>query len=271
MTARLEAQFLIKRYDNMTVPVRACQGFSCTSIDLIDAHIIPRGFARDMMRASGYNMLASMDKAHKTQHGIFDPNILCANCDGIIGAFDNYAIEVCRSFQKKHREFDDRFLMLDVDGDKLAKFALSVLWRASISNRPEFKKIDLGPYSDLAKEVIFGSKTLKDFPEYELMLLRFESPRINVEGLYTSPVRMTNVGINVWGFTLCGFRFMAKMDKRQWPRIPIGLRKEMVVNGNDKLYGFRGPYEGSTEHLTSLQMAGAHLIRHRKRDANGKG
>ena len=31
---------------------------------------------------------------------------------------------------------------------------------------------------------------------------------------------------------------MAKMDQKQWPKFTLGLRKEMVVNGNDKLYGF---------------------------------
>lgn len=251
----------------MAAPIPMCHGFNCTSTDLIRAHVIPRGFARDMMRASGFNMLVSMDEAQKTQHGIFDSNILCATCDNIFGELDKYAVEVCRDFGKRHHEFDNRFLMRDIDGDKLSKFALAVLWRASISKRSEFKKVDLGPYESIAKEVIFGSKTLKDFPEYELMLLRFKSSRVNVEGVYTSPVRMTDVGINVWGFTLSGFRFMAKIDKREWPHFPIGLRREMVVNGNDKLYGFLGPYEGSTEHFASLRMAGAHKMRQKKRNA----
>jgi hypothetical protein len=223
-----------------------------------------------MMKTSGHNMLATMEKAHKTQHGIYDPNILCANCDNILGELDKYAVELCRDFPKSHSEFDNRFLMRGVDGDKFAKFALAVLWRASISKRLEFRKVDLGPYEDIAREVIFGHKALNDFPEYELMMLRFKSQRINVEGVYTSPVRMTNVGINVWGFTLSGFRFMLRMDKRHWPRFAIDMRKEMVVNGNDKLYGFLGPYEGSTEHLVSLGMAGAEKLRQQTRAAKDK-
>ena len=242
----------------------ACRGLNCTNTDLIEAHIIPRAFARDMMAAAGHNILASMDKAHKTQHGVYDPNILCAACDGILGGYDDYAIEVCRTFDTKHSEFDGRFLMRDIDRDKLAKFALAVLWRASISARHEFKKVDLGPYEDIAKEVLFSAKPLKDFPAYELMLLRFKSRRINVEGVYTHPVRMTRVGVNVWGFTAGGFRFMAKLDQRQWPGIPLGLRKEMVVNGNDKLCGLVADYGGSTEHLASLRMAGAHMARQQK-------
>lgn len=245
----------------------SCRGLNCTSIDLIEAHIIPRGFARDMMAAADHNILASMDKAHKTQHGVYDPNILCAACDGVLGDYDGYAIEVCRTFETKHTGFDDRFLMLDIDGDKLALFALAVLWRASVSTRREFRQVDLGPYEDIAKAVLFGAKPLKDIPAYELVMLRFKSRRINVEGVYTHPVRMTRVGVNVWGFTAGGFRFMAKMDQRPWPaRLDqLGLLKEMVVNGNDKLYGFVADYEGSTEHLASLRMAGAQIVRKKAR------
>jgi hypothetical protein len=243
----------------------SCRGLNCTSTDLIEAHVIPRGFARDVMAAAGHNILASMEKARKTQHGVYDPNILCATCDGILGGYDGYAIDVCRAFDMKHSEFDGLFLMLDIDGDKLAKFALAVLWRAFIAARPEFKEVDLGPYEDIAKEVLFNAKPLKDFPEYELMLLRFKSRRINVEGVYTHPVRMTGVAVNMWGFTAGGFRFMAKIDQRQWPQFDLRLRKQMVVNGNDRLYGFVTDYEGSTEHLAALRMAGAQTARQQKK------
>ena len=124
-----------------------------------------------MMADAGHNIAVSMAKSYKTQHGVYDPNILCAACDGILGSYDDYAIEICRTFEKRSTKFDHLFLMRDVDGDKLAKFALAVLWRASISARDEFKKVDLGPYQDIAKEVLFGARPLKDFPAYELMLL----------------------------------------------------------------------------------------------------
>jgi hypothetical protein len=221
-----------------------CCGLNCTSTDLIEAHIIPRAFARDMMAGAKHNVRGSMDKVRPDQHGVYDREILCAKCDGQLGHYDDYAIKVCRTFDTKHSEFDGRFLMPDIDGDKLAKFALAVLWRASISTRDEFKKVDLGLYEDIAKEVLFGAKLLKDFTAYELMVLRFKSRHNKVNGVIAFPARMTGAGVRLWAFAAGGFRFMEKMDKRRWPKLP----KEMVVNGNNQLYGCVEDLELLDEH-----------------------
>jgi hypothetical protein len=39
------------------------------------------------------------------------------------------------------------FELVDVDGEKFAKFVLAVLWRASISSRPDYANVSLGPYT----------------------------------------------------------------------------------------------------------------------------
>jgi hypothetical protein len=201
-----------------------------------------------------------MDKVRPDQHGVYDREILCAKCDGQLGHYDDYAIKVCRTFDAKHREFDDgRFLLPDINGDKLAKFALAVLWGASISTRLEFKRVDLGPYVDVAKEVLFGEKPLKDFTAYELMVLRFKSRHSGVIGF---PARMTGARVTVWGFAAGGFRFMAKMDKRRWPD---GLPNEMIVNGNNELHGYVVDQELSPEHRLIVKMAGADRERRAQR------
>ena len=82
-----------------------------------------------------------------------------------------------------------------------------------------------------------------------------------MRGIYAHPMRMSDIGVNAWGFTVGGFRFMAKMDRRPWPEFLLGLRREMVVNGNDRLYGFVRDFDGSTEHIAALKMAGAHFGR----------
>jgi hypothetical protein len=225
---------------------------------LIVAHIIPAAFARDMMAGAKHNFRGSIDKVHPEQHGIYDRNILCAKCDGKLGDYDGYAIDVCRIFDRKQSEFDGRFLMRHIDGDKLAKFVLAVLWRASVSTRSEFKNISLGLYESVARDVLFDTKPLKDFTAYELMIVRFKSSRIKVNRVIAFPTRMTGVAATVWGFTAGGFRFMAKIDERPWPS---KLPNEMVVNGNDKLCGFVFDYERSSEHSIIVSMARADRVR----------
>jgi hypothetical protein len=77
----------------------ACRGLACTSNVLIDAHIIPRGFSRDVLRGEKH----------------------------LLGYYDDYAIDICRKFGAEHTAEDGVFSMKHVDGDRFAKFALAVL------------------------------------------------------------------------------------------------------------------------------------------------
>jgi hypothetical protein len=226
---------------------------------------MPRGFARDIMGGRTHNIQASLTNAKPTQHGVYDLNILCAKCDGVLGYYDDYAIEVCRRFKSDHVVQGDMFSVLNVDGDKLAKFVLAVLWRASISSRPEFKKIALGPYEDLARDVLFGAKALSEIRAFEVIVSRFrEIDNFDVEGVYTSPSSVSNLGVNGWGFAVSGFRIVAKMDQRPWPRMPADGVKQFVVNGNDKLNGLFVNFNNSVEHRATLAMAKAHRTRQQK-------
>jgi hypothetical protein len=49
-----------------------CRGYQCTSTDLIKAHIVPRGFAKDVRGSQAHNWLISVDKVRHTQLGVVD-------------------------------------------------------------------------------------------------------------------------------------------------------------------------------------------------------
>jgi hypothetical protein len=213
-----------------------------------------------------HNVQVSMDKEGVTQHGVYDPKILCADCDNKLGDYDDYAIDVCRRFNAdKILDGQGMFTLPNVDGDKFAKFVLAVLWRASISRRLEYKSVSLGPYEAVARDVLFGTKTLSDMPQFQLMVFRYnESKKLRVDGLYTAPSTVSGLGVNGWGFAVSGFRFVAKMDKRPWPDVPADTAKEFVVNGRDRILGMFVDFEGSLEHRATLKMAGAALARKAK-------
>ncbi len=227
---------------------------------------MPRGFARDIMKGHKHNIQVSIENVRATQHGVYDPKILCAKCDGILGAFDDYAIETCRRFKAEHVIQHGMFSLSNVDGDKFTKFVLAVLWRASISTRVEFKKVALGPYESLAQKVLFGAAPLTDMCGFEVMLSRYTSRKIDVEGIYTLPAKIEGLGVNGWGFAVSGFRFIVKVDGRPWPELPTESAKEIIVNGNNKLAGVFYEFEGSVEHKATLKMAIAHLDRSKKRN-----
>jgi hypothetical protein len=218
---------------------------------------MPRSFARDMMTGT-HNVLASMTNARPTQHGAFDPKMLCAKCDGIIGGYDDCANDICRKFPVEHVESDNIFEMRNVDGNKFATFALSVLWRASVSAREEFQEVKLGAFEEEAKKVIFGVIPLSAMPSYQLMIARYnKSKKLEVDKLYTCPARLETAGRNCRYFPLSGFRFVAKLDERPFEGIP----REAIVNGNNRLFGGFIDFEGPSEHQAIKEMAKANVLR----------
>jgi hypothetical protein len=227
-----------------------CRGYQCNSTELIEAHIIARAFAKEVRGQHRHNWLISDQRVSYTQLGIWDSGILCATCDGKLGDLDNYALSVCRGFQNEHAvRRDGLFELRNVDGDKFAKFVLALLWRASISRRPEFAKTALGSYEDRARDVIFDAEPLSALPEYELFVERYRRKgQFNPAGNYTMPARMT-VGLTGWYFGLNGFRILAKLAP--WPASYAGE----VVNCNDKLVGSFVDYETTTEGQSMIAKA----------------
>nr|HAT8713577.1 hypothetical protein [Legionella jordanis] len=71
-------------------------------------------------------------------------------------------------------------------------FVLSVLWRASVCKRKEFKGIDLGAkISQKARRAIL-KKNLQHFPELDIAISRFDN---GVSG-FLLPIKNTFDGVN---------------------------------------------------------------------------
>ena len=238
-----------------------CIGLNCSSTDLIDAHIIPRGFAR-LIRGPGPNMTISIQQAReaKPQLGEFDPDILCAACDHKLGYFDDYAIDVCKQFDRKHNRLpNDMFEFDNFDGDRFTKFILAVLWRASISKRSTFNEVSLGPYENKARDVLFGTKPLQNLKSFEVLVQRYTSVHLDMQGIYSIPTRAPFMNLNAYGFMLSGFRILAKFDRRP---LNVGY-VPFITNSALKLRGFFIEFEQTPEFERVKDIAVNHLIKTR--------
>ncbi len=211
-----------------------------------------------MKAGSPHNLAITKNNVQPTQHGVFDPALLCERCDGVLGKLDDYAVEVCRRFPNEHKAIDggDMFEMPNVDGDKFARFVLSLLWRASITTRREFKRVSLGPYEPLAGDVIFDARPLSSLQEYELLVGRYRKfGEFDPARNYTSPARAKFLGyLNGWAFALGGFRIMAKLDQRPFPT----LVAPCIVNKSTKLMGTFGDFWTTIEGKTFAERVLEH-------------
>lgn len=136
--------------------------------DLIGVHIIPRNFYL-IYKKEHYQSIDPFEGKSKTQQaGAIDKNILCHECDvDIIGEFNKERYRVLLEEVSKHLVHRDVYQKIyylrsaDFDYDKLRKFFISILWRASISQLKEFQNINLGPYENKALEILKGVKEHK--------------------------------------------------------------------------------------------------------------
>jgi len=201
----------------------------------------------------------------KPQLGQYDNQILCASCDNKLGVFDNYALQVCARFKGEHKILtSDRFELKDVDGDKFAKFVLAILWRGSISARPDYSNISLGPYEDIARDVLFGAKPLSSFAEFQVIVQRYTSNHFDTEGFYSLPVRgrMPELKLNSYSLSLAGFRVTAKLDAKPFP----SQLKSFIINGQNLLRGFVLEIEQTPEFERIASM----MVADRSRQSGGR-
>lgn len=241
-----------------------CHGLDCASSDLIEAHVIPKAFAR-FVRGNGRTVEVQMKKSGyaKRQLGVFDRNILCKTCDGKLGIYDQYAVEVCCSFEETHRRQDRALFELPgVDGERLALFVLAVLWRGSISKLDGLAEVSFGKkYEAVAREVLFGARSLASFREFAVLMLRYTSPYIDIDKFYTLPIRTKFDELNSYGFGLGGFRFVAKLDARPFAPIvaPLILNQQASPRGSFIELENTSEFERMTEMMVAHHRRG-HVI-----------
>jgi hypothetical protein len=220
---------------------RKCHGYGCSSTELIKAHLTPRSIGRHVQGESGPNLLLSRTRYTKALPlGLYDPNILCEMCDGLLNTrYDDPAFELLKAFSSSRQKIETNgvnayFEMEGVDCDLLCGFVLSILWRYAISALPDASEVKLGPYRDRAGEVLWDIKPLVSFPEFQVVCQRYTKGPVDTEKMYSSPVNMRGSDFNAYGFSMLGFHFLAKVDRRPFPSIYTPY----VMNGRSLLRGY---------------------------------
>ena len=188
---------------------------------LVDAHIIPRAFfeSAKLRRSEPLFMVPteSTKRLKKAPIGPYDRHILCADCDGDLNLFDDYAVKLFRSvFVKKHclREPSGAlagFAVPSFDYKKLKLFFLAVLWRAAVSEHEHFRNVRLGEYESIVRQMLRNEDpgSPEDFPVF---LTRFAQVHPILTML--NPVRTQIEGLNYYTFYLIACNAHIKVDDR---------------------------------------------------------
>jgi hypothetical protein len=202
---------------------------------LIKAHIIPESFflpLRSGKRVPEIHSDIEGKYPKKTPIGIYDTSILCSKCDKAIGVWDNYAQQL---FLKDFAEdlavyYGSKKVAYKIDAfdyDKLKLFFISVLWRASISDQYFYKRVNIGAYESVLREMILSNNpgAPEDFP---VVIAKFGDP--NVTGML-DPHKDNFDGINFYRFYITGFVIYVKVDKGKMPEFlePFYIRRGQPI------------------------------------------
>lgn len=176
------------------------------------------------------HLIVHRDNPHpRVSHtGVYDKDILCGDCDNILGRYESYAFDLFRKIRTQSLSAGKIISMDNVEGDMLVRFASGIAWKYAVTI-PDRGRIDIGPYKDTLRMVAFSGGQIPNAIDVTIGRI------IELDGdvyYYRTPMTDRKEGVNVVRFCLGGFLILLKIDKR-----PPGswLPKECWLRGREKV------------------------------------
>jgi len=145
--------------------------------DLFDKH-------HKLIKFNTFDLLKGNNRFSKPSSGQYEKGILCEKCDNqILGKYETYISKVLKNNLSDNKkiickritnQFNLSFIKIkNLNYTKTNLFLLSLLWRAGISSKKEFKEINLGNYQEKIRMCLFDGLPLAD-NEIQITILKFE-------------------------------------------------------------------------------------------------
>ncbi|HEY9824774.1 MAG TPA: hypothetical protein V6D19_04950 [Stenomitos sp.] len=196
--------------------------------ELIKAHIIPRQLYTLIREASideppgaqsPWIYVAGMEQARdQCQSGIYDPSILCGECDHYLGEWDNYGqtFLLNPSFLGNHL-FDNAgrltaYKIAEFDYKQLKLFFMSILWRAEITNHQFFSQIKLVPWEEKLRKMLLAQDPGNE-NDFSVVLFKYEGA---LSEIMQNPTKHKQDGVNYYRFRFPKYGFLIKVDQRSF-------------------------------------------------------
>jgi hypothetical protein len=189
---------------------------------LVKAHVISRRFFKDIKGDAPHAVFFDgSPEAKRTatylRAGPYDEEILCEDCEPKFSELDRYGWEIFGSprLDNPIPEFDGRAYRISCDTEKIRRFILSVLWRASVSKSRFYSHVRLGPYEKKIKDRIFDPTPLQAH-EFPTVILHFNQAKFGVyaQTLFPPLRERHRGGLNVQVLYLPNLKILVHMDQR---------------------------------------------------------
>jgi hypothetical protein len=213
------------------------------------AHIIPNFFFKQIRRENKNELYSfdaieatkGNDSIEKENSSEYDSGILCTDCDNWLNEqFESYAANLIfngfpyppsrepQDFRTPEGVEFTRFYHIDYKKYKL--FLLSILWRASVSSRPFFSSVDLGPHEEVIRTMIREQNAGEIF-EYPILTLNYQRADRGLSALVGQPLRKRINGMTAYTFIICGSLITYQISNRSYHADKLFLQSTVKPNG----------------------------------------
>jgi hypothetical protein len=190
----------------------------CGNTPTINAHIFPKAVIRAIRKRGPDTKTLGVRFGGafpiNTPNGLSDRKILCSTCDEAIGVADKWFVEILDDLHlsaQKTKPYD--IIPLSLNAKLAIQFAVSVIYRASLSKSHHFAGISLGSYTDIAANIAIGAKGA-DFGSVLVLLNVLTSRNLDTKQFAFYPVRCTGDNGAYFVFVISGIQFLVKFGGR---------------------------------------------------------
>ncbi|RZB35712.1 MAG: hypothetical protein SRB2_02839 [Desulfobacteraceae bacterium Eth-SRB2] len=127
---------------------------------LRESHIFPEWLYKELYDDNHRFFVLSTDvkKRRGTRpRGIYE-RLLCHECEQRFSKWEGYARDVFNNQPLKLIEDNRVVVFSGLQYTPFKLFQMSLIWRASITSRPEINRIDLGPHAERIRKMLFENR-----------------------------------------------------------------------------------------------------------------
>jgi hypothetical protein len=190
----------------------------CGNTPTINAHIIPQAVIRAIRKRGPDTKTLGVRFGGafpiNTPNGLSDRKILCSSCDGAIGIADKWFLEALDDLHSSARDTKPyNVIQPSLDAKLALRFAVSIVYRASLSQSQHFVGISLGSYTDIAANIAIGAEGA-DFGSVLVLLNVLTSRNLDTKQFAFYPVRCMGDNGAYFVFVISGIQFLVKFGGR---------------------------------------------------------
>lgn len=170
-----------------------------------------------LRRFDAVQMAKGNPRVSRPSSGAYEGELLCQDCDNrILGQYETYISRIIArklapkdkiNFKITYNNYGLKFIEVsNIDYTKTKLFLLSILYRAHLSKNQEFKDIDLGPYAEKLRDIIYNNKFSDDL-SFQISVMRF-SKDSEFSSFIGQPIRRKIDNTTMYTIVINGFLIM---------------------------------------------------------------